>query len=545
MEEYPQIFYIDPPDDIEDVKEKVLSSKKRKIILVLPEENKNLKSIEKLTILQREAQIADKEISIYSTDNQYRKIAEDCGIPIEESLVGGSFLNKKGEVSFRPQVSDILPRKEIASIEKGEEKPEGKKIPYVVKSEDEGRKIENLPKKEDKIEESEKGISRKKIKYSTIFYLITLILLLAGAIFAYFWLPSADITLYPVTDEINFSGEFWVKKDTKLDLENSIVPGTIIEKERKIEKSFTATGEEERNEKAKGEIIVYNKTNSPYQFVPGTRFQSPDGKIFKALDWISIPAGTSINPSTVKVLVEAEAPGEDYNIKPTDFKIPALAGSYLYDLIYGKSEKSMSGGFIGKTKVIKEEDIEEAKREIKSLQEKAVSELTEEIFKDLPSSFNFLKEAIVQEKGEIVFDKKAGEIGETFKAQATVKIKLLTFKEEDVRKIISEIVKGEVKDGIEFQELLFTQVVNYQIVKAQGWTEALYIEFKGSEKVAWKIDEEEIKEKVMGKSEVEFQDFIKKEMEGKVKDSKLILSPFWVSKIPTRPERVKVKVQYE
>ncbi len=557
MEEYPQVLYIDPPDDVENVKEKIIKSKRRKIILVLPEENKNLKNIESLTILQREAQIADKEISIYTTDTTYKKLAEDCGIAIEEGLVGGSFLNKKGEVSFRPPVSDILPgRREEVILKKPKEKLEGQKKEKEVEKEEEKKVQEFFPASKEKKEEdfsknktpknkALKTPTTKKIKPSTIFYLVSLILLIGVGIFAYFWLPSADITLYPATDEINFSGSFWVKKDAKLDLENSVIPGSLIEKEKTIEKSFSPSQEKETAQKARGEIIVYNKSTSPYRFVPGTRFQSSDGKIFKSLDWISIPAGNPDNPSKVEVLVEAEEAGEEYNIKPSTFTLPGLQGTVIYNLVYGKSEKEMSGGFVGKAKIVSEEDILEAEREMKALQEKAVEDLKEEIFKDLPENLDFLKEAVVIDKEEIAFDKKAGDAGEIFKGKTSVKIKLLTFKEEDVRKIISEIVKGEVKDGVEFQEVLSSQVVNYQISEAQGWTEAIHIEFKGNEKVAWKIDEEEVKQKIMGKTYEEFQKYIQEEMKGKIKDSNFVLSPFWTNRIPTRPERVKITVKYE
>jgi hypothetical protein len=532
MNEYPQIFYIDPPDDLETVKEKILSSKKKKIILVLPEENKNLKSIEKMTVLQREAQLADKELSIYSTDSTYKKLAEDCGIQVEESLIGGSFLNKKGEVSFRPPVSDILPRKEILG-----KKTEKKEAPdKILEKEKVVQKKESLP-KEVKPQEKKRDL--------TFAYVLVLLILIGGAIFAYFWLPKADIYLVPESNSIDFSGAFWVKKDANFDLENSIIPGQLIEKEKTIEKNFTPSEEKDVSVKAKGEIIVYNESNSSYRFVPGTRFQSQDGKIFRALDWVSIPAGAQNNPGTVKIEVEAEEPGEAYNIKPTNFTLPALQGSPLYNLIYGKSTKEMTGGFIGKAKVVSQYDIQEAEREMKALQEKAVDDLSAEILKDLPENLQFLKEAVVEEKEDIVFDKKAGEAAEVFKGRTKVKIKLLVFKEEEVRKIISNIVKNEVKDGIDFQEILSSQTINYQILDAKGWDNEIYIEFKGSEKVAFKIDEEEVKQKLMGKNYAEFQKFINEDMKGKIKNSNLVLQPFWVNRIPTRENRVNVKVEYK
>ena len=127
--DYQQILYIDPLEKVNQVKDKMAKTKKEKIILVLPAENKNLKNIENLTSLKIEAQKLGKKLTIFSSDPLYQKLAEDCGIEIEKSLIEESFL-KKEEISFRPKIRDILPKKELGEIatktEKIEKEPEKK-----------------------------------------------------------------------------------------------------------------------------------------------------------------------------------------------------------------------------------------------------------------------------------------------------------------------------------------------------------------------------------------------------------------------------------
>lgn len=536
MVSYSQIFYIDPLDNLEKVKTELKQAKKDKVILVLPEENKNLKNIENLTILKKESQSLGKKITIYSTDPQYKRLAEDCGIEIEESLVGGSFLDKKGEVSFRPSVSDILPRKEIKEELKEETRKEEKTL----------KEDEKIPSRE--MSEEKKELPPKKKEGSRLFpliYLFLLFLIAGGIIFAFTWLPKADIVIVPTSEKVDFEGRFSVERGASFNLEENIVPGTVVVKEKNIEKNFSASSLQEKSEKAKGQVTVYNKDTSSYRFVIGTRFESEDGKVFRSLGMVSIPAGNPDNPSTVDVEVIATEAGAEYNIGPSSFTLPGLKGTPLYDKISAKSTKAMSGGFVGTTKTISKDDLVSAQEEMQKLQDSTEKELKEDILKDLPSSFQFLKDVIVVEKGEISFDKKEGDIGDTFKGASKVKASVLTFKEESVQKIISKIVKEKIKEGIEFQEVLATQKIKYKLLKKEKSLETLNINFEGDENVAWKIDENEIKKAVIGKNPEEFKKYITDETGGKIKDAQLSLWPFYVNKIPTRENRIKIIVQYK
>ena len=92
--------------------------------MVLPEENAILKNIENLTILKKEAQNLGKRLAVFSSDPQYKKLAEDCGIEIESSLRLADAENKeiekeqyKKEVFSKPRVSDILPPQKAEPVQ--------------------------------------------------------------------------------------------------------------------------------------------------------------------------------------------------------------------------------------------------------------------------------------------------------------------------------------------------------------------------------------------------------------------------------------------
>lgn len=530
---YSQIFYIDPDEDAEVVKKKIKESRKEKIILVLPEENKNLKNIQNLTILKKEAQSLNKKLTIFSTDRHYRNFAEDCGIEIEETLIGGSFF-KEGEISFRPKVRDILPRSEIGKEHVQNEKKSDWQLSVSQTSQAERSKEE--------IKEKPK----EKKSNNLLFYFLLFILFVCGAAFSLIWLPKATITLIPTSEEIEFFGAFSVKKDGNLDIKTKIAGGALVEKEKEVEKSFLASGSEKRVDKAKGKVTIYNETLSIRKFIAGTRFESPEGKIFKSQDYISLPSSSGGEPGKVEIEVVALEAGEEYNIGPSDFTLPGLKPyGTLYEKIYAKSSEPMEGGFIGETKVVLKEDIEKAKTEMSKLEENLIAEAKKEILDKISPNAQFLKDEILVEKGETIFDKNAGDIGETFKGVIKVKAKLLVPKEEDIQEIIAEIVKNKIKEGIDFEEVISSQTVEYKILKSDQEKGLLEISFSGKEKVALKIEVNEVKEKALGMTGEEFRNYIEKEMGGKVKDAKIEFWPFWVSKIPQREERVSVLIKYD
>lgn len=534
-----QIFYIEPSDNLDKVRQELRKSQKEKIVLVLPEENRKLKNIESLTILKKEAQSLGKRLAIFSTDLQYKKLAEDCGIEIEGSLIVNEDFSSSKNEPLRPKISDILPKNQATFSSQAQtrekiQRPEISNVnqqPFVYQTQNDFQE--------------EKTSSQKNKWLKPFIWTLLVCIFGGGAFFAFNYLPRANINIVPVSEEIDFSGQFTVQKDAILDAEAKIVPGMLIEKSQEIEKSFLATKTEDKNEKARGTITIYNEDSSSHRFVPNTRFKSEDGKIFKSTDWVSIPAGSKNNPTQVQVEVVADEPGEEYNIGPTNFTIPGLEGLAIYNLIYAKSTEPMSGGFVGTAKVVGEEDLEKAKTEMEPLVENLAKELKDEVLKEMPSDLQpLLENLIVVEKGEIIFDKKAGDVGETFKGKAKVTAKVLSFNEDDVQEIIAKIISSKVKDEVDFEEIVSSQEIKYEVLKNDLEKGTLEVAFEGKEKIAWKVSADQIKKEVAGLDESGFQKYIEEDMAGKITDGTATLWPFWVKKIPQREDRIFIEIKY-
>ena len=127
-----------------------------------------------------------------------------------------------------------------------------------------------------------------------------------------------------------------------------------------------ATGSVDGGQKASGIIAIYNTYSSKSQkLITQTRFESPDGEIYRTQQAVTVPANGS-----VEAKVYADKQGPEYNIKLVDFTIPGFKDTPSYEKIYGRSKTEMSGGFLGKATVATEADLENARKNLKPIIEK-------------------------------------------------------------------------------------------------------------------------------------------------------------------------------
>lgn len=109
-----------------------------------------------------------------------------------------------------------------------------------------------------------------------------------------------------------------------------------------------SSGTVHADEKASGTVTVFNNySTSPVKLIATTRFQSPDGKIFRTPNAVTIPGKTAAGPGQVSITVVADQSGDEYNVAPGRFTVPGLQGTKEYDGVYAVSNAAMTGGFSG------------------------------------------------------------------------------------------------------------------------------------------------------------------------------------------------------
>jgi len=105
--------------------------------------------------------------------------------------------------------------------------------------------------------------------------------------------------------------------------------------------------------KSQGTVNIKSSLSANQRLVAGTRIMSPEGKIFRLVSAIVVPANSEIKD----VAVIADEPGAQGDLAPTEFTIPGLAADSRFKVSV-KSENPFVGG--GKSGTISEVAINDA-----------------------------------------------------------------------------------------------------------------------------------------------------------------------------------------
>ncbi len=402
---------MDKADDLNKAVDSLIASPAEKIILNIPKGSVLGLSIHNFQVLERESETAGKELAIESVDEHILELASIATIP----AVNPVFRTKE------KAVADIVPtlaRVDMVEGESVEEKKPAKKIRAKVKTE----KIPKVPKEEkpkrgrkkkeevppvppemmediipkhehhefkkeepekiveyvpapEEIKKLEKIRSRRSRKFWIVTSSTVVVIIGLGYFAVVDILPRVAINISIEKTSVPFSNSVTVSTgiDTTSVAGNMVnLPGQLSTAKGNLSMNFPATGSSTVSTKAGGTLTVYNSYATQAQtLVATTRFESPDGKIFRLVNKTMIPGMKTANgkttPGSVDVQVTADQPGPDYNVPPSQgWKIPGFKGKPQYDKFSAELKTSMTGGAMGNQVIPTKDDIAQAKIKIES-----------------------------------------------------------------------------------------------------------------------------------------------------------------------------------
>jgi len=370
------------------------------------------------------------------------------------------------------------------------------------------------------------------------FFLILIVIL------GLFLFPKVEVRIWPETEVLILEESLVIDLNIEIpNFDEKNIPGKIFSNEKSISKEFFASGKTLKKEKATGIIRVYNAHSTSSRTLVPSRFVSAEGKLFWSLKTIVIPGASyekgKLVPGEIDVEVQAAEPGEDYNIGPSTFALPALAGSSLYTTIYGRSFSDMSGGFIGEISQISQEDLEKAEAAlIEELKKESI-----ELFKiTVSKDFILLNETISHEIIESSSSLEIGAETESFEFQIRIKSEGKGFKKSDLENFAKNCINLNMSEGKILQEesLEINHFLSEQKIDEEGKL-VLNLEIKA--KVYSNIDLDKLKKALLGKSIKEARIFLENLPE--VVKVELKSWPFLKNKIPEDMEEVEVKLMLD
>ncbi len=526
---------VNKSDEVALVVEKIIDADAKEVILNIPRFSKLSDSLANFHLIKRESKLLNKKVIIESVDD---KVIELAGLSGLESL-------NPVFIRSRRQFSDIVSSRSERS-EAAEDSVNQKKMAETVRGKGlfgvlKGIRPKSffpkirLPSRQPRT--GENGGSRMfrrmmwgagaAVMLGIIAWLVLVIL------------PRAEVKAVTKKNSWVYKDAIVAEKLSAIDSVKSKIPAQIFSERKTLESRYPATGKKAVQKKATGKITVYNAYSSdPQPLVASTRFVTPDGKIFRLAKGTTIPGAKIVSgkviPSSIDLSVIADKPGSDYNIGPVNyFSVPGFEGTPKYQGFYGESKDPMSGGVIGEVPVPTDSDIKLAKTEAVA---KIEAELKNKITGKIPSSLKIIDGAssfvVLSQKVNQETD-EAGNFVVTIEAR----LDLGAFKEEDLLKMLSLKMKKDIGAEYSFksQEIIYAKAR----LDSDAGRLSFPLDFKSV--ASRSVDVDLLRQQVLGKTEADLRALILTLPD--LDTAHISLWPFWVTRVPTAPSKVKIVVE--
>lgn len=355
---------------------------------------------------------------------------------------------------------------------------------------------------------------------------------------------GAEVTIIPHTETISFN-------DTIIFTRASTTPGDavgyqIMTLRESAETEVPATTKQTVTEKAKGAVILYNKTNAPQRLVARTRLTAASGKIYRIAKDVTIPAQKTVSgkavPGSAEVAVEAALPGEEYNTGLTDFTIAGFVGTPKFSQFYGRSKTKIEGGFSGERLIAGADSIQAARTSLKNT---LADKLAKQAVDSLPEGWILYKDGTFLDVAETQTN-GSGDNTQTIllKEQGTL-LAVLVSKEDMLRYVRNHKITDDANTigysatGLENLEFTIANRPELNIQTATSFAARL----KGEAKLSALVSPEALTADLEGVSSDKAAEVFKKY--AGIERAEFRISPSFLQSFPDTKDRIRVSFKTE
>lgn len=548
------VIYIDVDDEITGIIDKVQSSGKKIVALVLPKRATVLQSVVNMKLLKRAAGEAKKSLVLITAESGLLPLAGSVGIHVAKSL------NSKPEIPETPGDAAVKlgsgeDVEEIEDVDVDANRTVGE-LSGAAPLEDDDEAIElddedaggatDTASKPSKDETPKKNKKFKipnfnKFRVLLVFGAIGVLLLgMVGYAALAVW-PRATVTIKTNSETINSSVVLTLKTgaDVKLDATQGVVPAQLQEVKKTLSQEAPATGQLNKGEKAAGALSITARKCSGNPFVVPSALPSGSGLSSNGQTYITQESTTFVGTGssggcyeyagTGTTDVAAQSPGAKYNVSSATFTVAGRADV--------TATGSTTGGTDSIVKVVSQVDIDTAKQKIteqdnKPIQQELKSALIGRGLFPLEASFG-------AGAPETKLSAEANTAADVVTVTQTINYTMLGSSQEDLEKVIASDVEKKIdtKKQTILSHGLDDAFFSLQAANPDGALLSMQVTaVAGAE-----LNIDTVKTQVAGKKAGDAKEIIS--AYPGVTDVIVEYSPFWVASIPKKTDKITVVVE--
>lgn len=558
-----ETVYVDIEDDITSIINKVESAKEKIVALVLPKRASALQSTVNMRLLKRSAKTAGKEVVLVTTESALLPLAGVTGLLVTKSLDAKPFVppspiitdNSKSVSSETLDAQDTEPQNQEVKLDYlrsvGELASGG---PESESQDEEAISLDD--EKDDQGNETEASVSRatllkdKKLKVPNFdkFRLI-IILGIAGVIALIIFivmavkvLPKTTITIN--TESSKVSATFTLTTDVNAkasDLANNIIVPSLKTSDQTTTQQIPATGQQNNGLKSKGAITLSAQecgSIKPATDVPAGNGVASGGLVYITQANTHFSSSGQVNgncityQATTATDIVAQSGGTKYN-GATSFSVAGRND------VTGTASTSTAGGTDVISTILSQSDIDNAKSKLSGSE-------TDKFGKDFQKQLSDTGLYVIAQTyklGEVQVSSSpaVGEAASTASLSFKITHSVLVLKTDDLKKVITAELNKQI--DLKKQKLSDKDVlINLQVmVQSQGSPTNATLSVVAESTAVPVIDQNAVKKIVAGQKSGDIKSLISGWPGIKSVDVKL--SPFWVSKSPSKSSKIHIILQ--
>src|SRR3989344_3383595 len=272
-------------ETFESIVEKATIAADADIVLKVPKGSLLAENVKHLRALQKEVTRVGKHFSIETVDDKLLEFASKLGIEAFNPFfsTANQFSDiipkstRRGEMTAASASSSRVPR--AIRVKETKTAPVQKPAPEIRQESVQEPIAPRAPEMSEMNEAS--SPAPRRFPFRPTLALLGVIVIVGGGIA--FWSASARATIVVNRHQYPWKWNDRVAVDPRIketNVKTLSIPGQSFIVRDTFERRFPASGTRQAQEKARGEITVYNAFSTKPQFlIQNTRFQAPDGKI--------------------------------------------------------------------------------------------------------------------------------------------------------------------------------------------------------------------------------------------------------------------------
>lgn len=340
---------------------------------------------------------------------------------------------------------------------------------------------------------------------------------------------GATVTVYPREEQVTAPSSL----EAMLNAPVGSLSYEVMTVTRSASTTVEATGTKQVSRSASGTITIYNLfSEEPQRLIANTRFEAPDGKIYRIKESVVVPGMKGAAPGSVSAVVFADTPGASYNRDVTRFTIPGFKGDPRYEKFYAESA-SISGGYAGPEPTVAPQDLARAREALQQgLAQAAQSTLGAQIpagYVPVPGTIQMTYSDISQSPGT----GSTAVIGQS----ATMSAAIISA-EALAHAIAKHTVSGYSGEPVYVKDV--TALVLSAATSTKLSEERITVELKGTPTLVWRYDSEKLIDSLLGKKKWEFETIIEAFAPAIIR-AEAKLTPFWDSSFPAERDKIKIE----